>query len=200
MARRALALTSLTPQHGGAGRPALHDTVGALSACGAPNTTASHTPGRLPPIESWQTLIACAMGCAAHPGSPLRDFTPPRAHSHRAFTTRLGWWLDRGSLSRLRGAGATRCLSVSTTYAFPEHTSHPPSTPSPLSLCNGLPHHRIQESGLWAVSSRERDHRPSFHSLGDGLAPWAALSPPRRPLVFGGSSPTCLTRAPPVTC
>jgi hypothetical protein len=54
--------------------------------------------------------------------------------------------------------------------------------PCPLSLCNGLPHHRYREGGPWAVSSREREHRSSFHSLGDSPAPFSALSPPRRPL------------------
>jgi hypothetical protein len=74
------------------------------------------------------------------------------------------------------------------------------TVPFPPSLCNGLPHHRIREKGPSGVSSREREYRSSFHSLGDSLAPFSALSPPRRPLAAGGSSPTCLTRAPPVTC
>jgi hypothetical protein len=130
------------------GCPAPHSTVGALSACGAPNTTASHAPGRLPPIESWQSLIACAMGCAAHPGSPLQGMGMPfRAHSHHVFTTRECWRLDRSSLSRLSKAGATRCLSVSTTCAFQEHTSRIPPSPSLLPAAMGCPTIELGKKG-----------------------------------------------------
>lgn len=108
------------------------------------------------------------MGCAAHPGSPLQGTCmPSRAHAHHAFTSRPCCWLDRSSLSRLRKAGATRCLSVSTTCAFPEHTSRISPSPSLLPSAMGCPTIELGKKSMRAVSSREREYRSSFHSLGD---------------------------------